>query len=65
MVFFGNTVDTPKEIVDQHRKQECLNGAIRKGKTYLLRSKQKGTQEKVDKADDETINKTYAGHKWP
>ena len=26
--FFGDTVDTPKEGVEQHRKQECLKGAL-------------------------------------
>ena len=54
--FFGDTVDTPKEGVEQHRKRECLKGAISKGKAYLLRGKQKWTQGKVNKARDETIN---------
>ena len=30
--FFGDTVETPKEGVEQHRKQECLNVAISKDK---------------------------------
>ena len=41
--FFEDTIDTPKERVDQHRKQECLKGAISKGKAYLLGRKQKWT----------------------
>ena len=41
--FFEDTVDTQKERVDQHRKQECLKGAISKGKAYLLGQKQKWT----------------------
>ena len=57
---FGDTVDTPKEGVEQHRKRECLKDVINKGKAYLLGGKQKYTQEKVDQASDETINKTYA-----
>ena len=56
--FFGDTVDTPKEGIEQHRKRECLKSVISKGKAYLLGSK--WTQGKVDKASDETINKTYA-----
>ena len=61
--FFGDTVDTPKEGVEQHRKRECLKDVISKGKTYLLGGKQKWTQKKVNKASDETINKTYAVYK--
>ena len=56
--FFGDTVDTPKEGVNQHRKRECLKGTISKGKVHLLG--RKWTQEK---ACDETINKTYAEYK--
>ena len=32
---FGDTVDTPKEGIEQHRKRECLKGAISNGKAYL------------------------------
>ena len=32
---FGNTIDTPKEGVDQHWKRECLMGAISKGKKRI------------------------------
>ena len=59
--FFGDTVDTPKETIEQHRKRECLKSVISKGKVYLLGSK--WTLEKVDKASDETINKTYVEYK--
>ena len=34
--FFGGTVHTPKESIDQDRNQECLKGAVRKGKAHLL-----------------------------
>ena len=30
--FFGDIVDTPKEGIEQHKKWECLKGAIDKGK---------------------------------
>ena len=56
--FFGDIVDTPKEGIEQHKKRECLKSIIDRGKVHLL-----GTQEKVEKASDETINKTYAAYK--
>ena len=59
--FFGDIVDTPKEGIEQHKKRECLKNVIDRGKVHLLGSK--WTQEKVKKASDETINKTYAAHK--
>ena len=59
--FFGDAVNTPKEGIQQHRKQECLKSVISKGKAYSLGSK--WTQEKADKVSDETINKTYAEYK--
>ena len=37
--FFGDSVDTPKEGIEQHRKRECLKSIISKGKAYLLGSK--------------------------
>ena len=46
----------------QHRKQECLKSVISKSKAYSLGSK--WTQEKVDKASDENIDKTYAEYKY-
>ena len=59
--FFGYTVDTPKEGIKQHRKRKCLRSVIASGKVYLLVCK--WTQEKVDKASDESINKTYDAYK--
>ena len=59
--FFGDTVDTPKEGIEQHKKRECLKSVIDRGKVYLLGSK--WTYERADKASDETINKTYAEYK--
>ena len=56
--FFGDIVDAPKEGIEQHKKRECLKGAIGKGKGHLLGSK--WTHERVDKASDETIYKEYA-----
>ena len=55
---FGDTVDTLKEGIGQHEKRECLKGAISKGKAYLLVSK--WTEEKVEKASDDIINRKYA-----
>ena len=52
--FFGDTVDTSKEGVDQHMKRVCLKGTISKGKAYLLGGE--WIQEKVDKAIGKTIN---------
>ena len=39
--FFADIADTPKEDVEQHRKQECLKQAISKTKVYLLGYKKK------------------------
>ena len=58
--FFGDIVDTPKEDIEQHKKRECLKSVIDKVKGHLLG---KWTYERVDKASDETINKTYAEYK--
>ena len=55
---FGDIVDTLKKGTEQHRKRECLRSVTWKGTAYLLDSK--WTQEKIDKASDETINKKYA-----
>ena len=33
---FGDAVDTPKEGIEQHKKQECLKSVIDKGKAHLL-----------------------------
>ena len=59
--FFGDTVDTPKEGLEQHGKRKCLKGVISKGK--VLGGKKQWTHERVDKASDETVNKTYAEYK--
>ena len=59
--FLGDSVDTLKEDIEQHRKRECLKSIISKGKAYLFWSK--WTQQKVDKASDETINKRYTEYK--
>ena len=52
--FFGDTVDTPKEGTEQHKKQEYLKGLIDSGKPGHNR-----THERMDKASNEIINKTY------
>ena len=54
---FGGAVDTPKEGIEQHKKQEELKDAIDKGRLY------KWTHRRVDKARDEIINKTYPKYK--
>ena len=48
--FFGDIIDTPKEGIEQHKK--------RQGHIW-----HKWTHERVDKASDETINKTYAEYR--
>ena len=53
--FFVDVVDTPKEGIEQHKKQECLKSVIDKGKLG-----HKWTHGRVGKASDETINKTYS-----
>ena len=55
--FFGDVVDTPKEGTEQHKKQE-LKSIIDKGKLG-----HKWTHERVDKASDEAINKTFGEYK--
>ena len=47
--------------IEQHRKRECLKIVISKGKVYSLGSK--WTHEKVNKASNDTINKTYTEYK--
>ena len=58
---FGDIIDTPKEGIEQHKKREYLYSVIDKGKAHLLGYK--WTQEKVDKASNKTINKTYTEYK--
>ena len=50
---FADTVDTAKQNVEQHRKTKCLNGAMSKGKGYLL----DGKKQSVNKVSDRTIIK--------
>ena len=54
--FFG-VADTPKEGIKQHKKRKHLKSAIDRGKLH------KWTHERVDKASNETLNKTYAEYK--
>ena len=56
--FFGDIIDTPKKGIEQHKKWECLKGAIDKGKLG-----HKWTYGRVDKTSDKTINKTYVEYK--
>ena len=50
-----------KKVLSSIKKRECLKSAIGSGKAYLLGSK--WTQERVDKASHETINKTNAEYR--
>ena len=65
--FFADTVPTPKKGVEQHRKLEWLKGAIDKGKVYLLSRKKtpkkQWAHERVDTANNKTINKVYVEYK--
>ena len=56
--FLGDTPDTPKEGIEQHKKREELNSLIERCKLG-----HKWTQERVDKANDEIINKKYVEYK--
>ena len=47
--------------MEQHRKREELKGVIGKGKVHLLGHK--WTEKGVDRASNETIDKTYAVYK--
>lgn len=47
--FFGYVVDTPKEVIEHHRKREYLKGAINKREVYLLGGKKQWTHERADK----------------
>ena len=50
-----------KKALSSTENQECLKTVIGKGKAYLLGSK--WTHEKVDKASNEIVNKTYASYR--
>ena len=54
----NDIVDTPEEGIEQHEKREELKNVIDKGKLG-----HKWTNKRVDKANDEIINKTYAEYK--
>ena len=56
--FFNDVVDTLKEGTEQHKKREELKSIIDKGMLG-----HKWSHERVEKASDETINKTYAEYK--
>ena len=55
---FGDIVDTPKKGIEKHKKREELKNVVDKSKLG-----HKWTHERVDKASDEVINKTYAEYK--
>ena len=55
---FGDNVDTPKKGTEKHKKREELKNVVDKSKLG-----HKWTHERVDKASDEVINKTYAEYK--
>ena len=59
--FFADTVDTPREGIEQHKKGEYLKSTISKGK--VLGRKKQWTHERIDKASGETTNKTYGEYK--
>lgn len=61
--FFANTTYTPKEGIEQHRKQECLLVVVSKAKAYLLGSKKQWAHERVGKASRKTGSKVYAEYK--
>ena len=56
--FFNDFIDTPKEATEKHKKREELKSVIDKSKLGY-----KWTYNRVDKASDEIINKTYAEYK--
>ena len=47
--FFADTVNTPKEGVEQHRKRKCLKTRINRY-MYLLVGKKPTTRVRIDKA---------------
>ena len=51
---FGDSVDIPKEGIEQDKKRDCLKSVIGSDKAHLLG--RKWTHERVDKASDETRN---------
>ena len=61
MTFLEILLIHQKKALSSIKKRECLKGVIDKGRGYLLGSKQ--THRRLDKASDETINKTYSEYK--
>ena len=61
MTFLEILLIHQKKALNSIKIWECLKSVIDKGKAYLLGHK--WTHERVDKASDETINKTYAEYK--
>ena len=59
--FLGDAVDTSKEVIEKHKKRKELKGIMDKGKAHLWGHK--WTYERVHKASDEIVNKTYAEYK--
>ena len=59
--FFEDTVDTTKEGFQQHKKREYSKSVIGRGNECFLGGK--WTKEKVEKASNETINKTHVEYK--
>ena len=59
--FFVDVVDTSKESITEHKKQEELKSVINKCKAHLLGHKL--THGSVDKASDEAIKKRYTEYK--
>ena len=59
--FFGDVFGTPKEGTEQDKKREELKSVIDKDKAHLLGNK--STHERVAKASDKTIHKTYAEYR--
>ena len=55
---FADTVDTPKEGVEQYKKREFLKSAISKAK--VLGGKKQWTHEKVDKALGKHVISLYS-----
>lgn len=49
-----------QKSVEQHRKEECLKGAISKGKVNLPGGNKQWIPEWVDKSSGKTINLEYA-----
>ena len=58
----NDSVDTPKEGVEQHKKRDALKDVINQGKAYLLGGKKPWTFDRIDSLNDEAVNKIYADY---